>query len=52
MEQQEQLNEIFNESTLLDMYRHMNEPSFILANHEIYMHVARIGGWDNYIGLD
>lgn len=30
----------------------MNDPSFILANHEVYMHVARIGGWDNYIGLD
>ncbi|TSB48233.1 hypothetical protein FN960_01385 [Alkalicoccobacillus porphyridii] len=39
-------------TNLLDWYRHMNDARSIQSDHEIYMHIARIGDWEHYIGVD
>ncbi|MBO0794878.1 MAG: hypothetical protein J2P36_28545, partial [Ktedonobacteraceae bacterium] len=38
--------------SVLDLLRGANEPSNLLANHIVYMEMARIGERDNYIGAD
>ena len=45
-------NRLFDDLNLIDMYRYMNNPTFIKEDHEVYMQIARIGEWDNYIGMD
>ncbi|WP_047985820.1 DUF5694 domain-containing protein [Ornithinibacillus californiensis] len=38
--------------SLLEMYRKFNDPEQIVRNHEIYMHLARIGKGQDYVAMD
>ncbi|MBE3576099.1 MAG: hypothetical protein IMX00_00135 [Limnochordales bacterium] len=40
------------EQTILDMLRSYNDPENVRQNHQFYMHVARIGAADDYVGID
>lgn len=54
-EQIESVNKQFTFSdnmSVIDNYRHINHPAVIKKNHETYMHIARVGEWNNYVGMD
>ncbi|MBM0066814.1 DUF5694 domain-containing protein [Alkalicoccobacillus gibsonii] len=54
-EQIESINKqftFFDDRSLVENYCHINHPASIKKSHEIYMHVARIGEWNNYVGMD
>ncbi|GMK37349.1 hypothetical protein PCCS19_04020 [Paenibacillus sp. CCS19] len=38
--------------TILDMYRECNEPFQVKQHHTMYVNMARIGDWDQYIGME
>ncbi|WP_079707781.1 DUF5694 domain-containing protein [Paraliobacillus ryukyuensis] len=41
-----------NEGSVKTLIRKLNDVSFIKKNHEMYMHLARIGKGTNYVGID
>lgn len=59
--QPELLNEIYEElfipeltdsKSIVDYYKELNDPVFIHVIHKVYVNLARLGGLDNYIGMN
>ncbi|MFJ7826550.1 DUF5694 domain-containing protein [Psychrobacillus sp. NPDC096623] len=45
------LPELTTNKSVLDYYRELNEPSWLNQLHKLYLNLARIGDFDNYIGM-
>jgi hypothetical protein len=44
--------ELTNEKSVLDYYKELNEPLLLKSLHKMYVNMARIGTFDNYVGMD
>lgn len=44
-------NENTDRLSFLDIYRMINSPDHVKRDHEVYMHIARIGEKENYVGM-
>lgn len=45
------LPELTSNKSVLDYYRELNDPSWLNQLHKLYLNMARIGNFDNYVGV-
>ncbi|MBD7909662.1 DUF5694 domain-containing protein [Sporosarcina gallistercoris] len=44
--------ELTDSKSIVDYYKELNDPVFINAIHKMYVNLARLGDFDNYIGMN
>ncbi|MCM3741888.1 DUF5694 domain-containing protein [Oceanobacillus luteolus] len=43
--------ELTDNTSILDYYRELNDPSWLNTLHKMYVNIARIGDFNNYVGM-